>query len=106
MEIEVENSAYFTEEELIAMANNHSMNYVEVDNAARAIERLYCVGDFDDVVGVEGSEPESAVLYNNWILWTDSQGNIEADNYKSNEKASEVFDDYCCQIYGDFQEDY
>jgi hypothetical protein len=89
-----------TEQELIdlAIATDGGV-FDDTDTAERAIERLYCNGQFDDVVGIEGSEPESAVLYLNWILWTDSQGNNSAEEFASTEDSNSKFEDYLNECY-------
>lgn len=91
-----------TESELIDLAVEVDGGvFDDTDTAERAIERLYSNGQFDDVVGLEGSEPESAVLYLNWILWTDSQGNNTAAEYASTEDAVGAFERYCEYCYGE-----
>jgi hypothetical protein len=57
-------------------------------------------GGADDVVSVEGSEPENATRVANWILWTDSQGNEDLQRFVTVAFAEEAIARYEHEFVG------
>jgi hypothetical protein len=53
------------------------------------LEYFISQGDYNEIVSVEGSEPENAARIDNWILWTDSQGFKTAEEFECPEDAEE-----------------
>lgn len=62
------------------------------DSVERALEILHGNGFSDDSFGVEGSEPQSVVRVENWLLLTDSQGFMEAERFQTNSLAEAAFE--------------
>ena len=59
-----------------------------------AINEFANISEYDEIYSVEGSEPENAVRFCQWILWTDSQGNMTANDY-----GQEHIADYLMECY-------
>lgn len=65
------------------------------------VREAWLIGCADDVIAVEGSEPESAVRVSRYILWTDSQGNDQVIEYPSEDAAERRMGDIRQSLYGD-----
>jgi hypothetical protein len=82
-----------SENEIWNIISNEFPNY-EPDSIEDALNFIINDGVYDDIVSVEGNEPENAVRIANWILWTDSQGNMSAHDYESESVAIHLIECY------------
>lgn len=66
----------------------------DVETIEEALNVFAMNNEYDDIYSVEGNEPENAVRICQWILWTDSQGNMIANDYGEENVA-----DYLMECY-------
>lgn len=62
----------------------------DIDSPEDAIEALYGEGIYSDFVAFEGSEPKSIIRIENWLLFTDSQGFVDAEECESIREAEDT----------------
>lgn len=65
-----------------------------VETIEEALNVFAMNSEYDDIHSVEGNEPENAVRISQWILWTDSQGNMTANDYGEENIADHLMECY------------
>jgi hypothetical protein len=83
---------FTSEETIIAEANDIFGENVET--IEEALNVFANNSEYDEIYSVEGSEPENAVRICQWILWTDSQGNMIANDYGEEHIATYLMECY------------
>lgn len=83
------------EQEVIREANQiFDGDQYKAETIEQALNMFVHNGEYDEIVSIEGNEPENAVRISDWILWTDSQGNQTAFQYENEETASHLIECY------------
>ena len=82
-----------TEKELIRDALD-AFDWLDIETVEDALDAFVSNGEWDELIAREGSEPENAARVVNWILWTDSQGNKSAVEYKDDKAAEKELNEY------------
>ncbi len=81
-----------SEETIIAEAND--LFESDCETIEEALNEFANNNEHDEIFSVEGNEPENAVRVCQWILWTDSQGNMIANDYNEEHIAQFIMECY------------